>query len=169
MSKLTFAAVKRFVDIPDPFDLVIDPASPLFKQIKPSCDPVNPAKCLVATLGFIQSHGHKTTFTFDHTPEGPVKPKLKISLGDGYSAYKTDVSPDLLSVASKFDQNARIRKLAYEHIDLSDGSWTFVYRKSRGGAKTPANKNGRGKDDIATALMKSRRAKTLQAVRKSFA
>lgn len=164
MAKLSFSAVKRFVDIPDPFDLVIDPSSPQFKRIKPVCNPENPTACLVATLGRIQG-GHRTTFNFDHTADGPTNPRLRISLGGGYSAVKTDVSPGLLDVASRFDQGTRIRKGASEHIDLSDGSWTFEYRESKGGVKNDTNNKGRGKNN---ATIKYVRAKTLRDVRKSF-
>jgi hypothetical protein len=155
----------RDIRVPEPFDLDVNPQSEQYKSVQPMCDPENPSRCLVSTLGYVQSGGWRVTFNFEHTPSGPAKGCIRVSLGKGYSAKRV-APPEVLDIASKFDQRLRIRKRAVFTVDITDGTWVYEYRESKGGAKTSENNQGRG---TSNDLIKSVRAKSLRRVRKQLA
>jgi hypothetical protein len=155
------------VNIPGVSLLNVDPRSKAFKLIQPVCDPANPSRCLLATLGTAAT-GRRCTFTFKHTPSGPKNGVFKVFFGKGYGAERRIHDDDLpwvamLHVASRFDKGLKVAKPARALIDLDDGHWTFFYRDpQRAGVKNAGNNYGRGENN---KQIKSARARTLAAAR----
>jgi len=137
----------------------IDPTSREFKDLRGVCEPGNPWRCLIATVGAMEL-GRRMTVRLNHERGDGV---IGITVGD--YRFERPMTAEEVTFATKFDLERRMRKPLTVKVDLGDGTWTAKPKQVRsGGGKTAANNYGAGNRRDRTI-----RARQLATIRKAHA
>src|SRR5258707_819624 len=134
----------------------IDPHTEEFSKLRSVCEPGNPWRCVIATMGSLEL-GKRMSVRLDHETDTCV-----IGVTDGDTRYERQMTRDEVSFARRYDLGQDMRKPLTVRVDLRDDDWTAKPKRNSGSAKTAANDYGRG---TGNKRIKSIRARQLSAIR----
>ena len=131
----------------------IDPATKEFQDLRSVCEPGNPWRCLIATMGSLQL-GKRMSVRVDHAAGTGV-----IGVTDGDYRFERPMTKDELKFATKFDLGEDLAKPLTVKVNLDDGTWTPRPKGTRSGPRSKI-RNGNAKPQTKTI-----RARQLQTIR----
>lgn len=143
-------------------EFTIDPGSAEFKRLRSVCEPGNPWRCLIATVGSMNV-GKRITVRLDHEKGTGV-----IGVTEGAYRYERPMTPEEVEFATKFDRGVRLRKPLVVRLDLAEGEWKRKPKvdRSKWNATHPERNGGkRG----GRGIHKSIRSRQLRAIREAHA
>ncbi len=110
-------AKKTKVEMKSLGEFTIDPAGEEFKRLRSVCEPGNPWRCLIATVGSMNV-GKRITVRLDHNKQAGT-----IGVTEGEYRYERPMTAEEVAFATKFDLGMQLRKPLTVRLDLSDGKW----------------------------------------------
>src|SRR5258707_8385621 len=96
----------------------IDPQTEEFAKLRSVCEPGNPWRCLIATMGSLEL-GKRMSVRLDHEKDTGV-----IGVTDGDTRYERPMTRDEVSFARRFDLGQDMRKPLIVRVDLHDDAWS---------------------------------------------
>ena len=139
----------------------IDPRTDDFKQLRSVCEPGNPWRCLIATMGSLEL-GKRMSVRLDHDNDSGV-----IGVTHGEQRYERPMTPDEVRFDRGFDLGKELRKPLTVRVDLKDDSWTAKPKRGSKDGK-PAGPRSKVRGGNAKPHTKTIRARQLAAIRASY-
>lgn len=136
----------------------IDPQTEEFQKLRSVCEPGNPWRCLIATMGSLEL-GKRMSVRLDHDTGTGV-----IGVTDGDLRYERPMTPQEVSFARRFDLGQNMRKPLTVRVDLADAAWTTKPKRGAGGAR-PGGPRSKVRSGNAKPQTKTIRARQLAAIR----
>jgi len=136
----------------------IDPATKEFENLRSVCEPGNPWRCLIATMGSLQL-GKRMSVRGDHAAGTGI-----IGVTDGDYRFERPMTRDELKFATKFDLGQDLAKPLTVKVNLDDGTWTPRPKRGTQGTR-PAGPRSKIRNGNAKPQTKTIRARQLQAIR----
>jgi len=140
----------------------IDPATEEFRQLRSVCEPGNPWRCLIATMGSLEL-GKRMSVRLDHDLRAGT-----IGVTDGDLRYERPMTQEEIKFARNFDLGKRLREPLTVRVDLRDSAWSSKPKRGTPGAR-PAGPRSTIRDGNAKPATKTIRARQLEAIRKAHA
>ena len=140
----------------------IDPATEEFRQLRSVCEPGNPWRCLIATMGSLEL-GKRMSVRLDHDLRAGT-----IGVTDGDLRYERPMTQEEVRFARNFDLGKRLREPLTVRVDLRDSAWSSKPKRGAGGVR-PGGPRSTIRGGNAKPATKTIRARQLEAIRKAHA
>ena len=139
-------------------EFTIDPVTEEFQRLRSVCEPGNPWRCLIATMGSLEL-GKRMSVRLDHDTNTGV-----IGVTDGDFRFERPMTREEVSFARRFDLGQPMRKPLTVTIDVNDGTWRVKPKRGTGGIR-PGGPRSQIRGGNAKPHTKSIRARQLAAIR----
>jgi hypothetical protein len=136
----------------------IDPSTEEFKRLRSVCEPGNPWRCLIATMGSLEL-GKRMSVRLDHDTDTGI-----IGITDGDYRFERPMTREEVSFARRFDLGQPMRKPLTVRIDVNDGAWHIKPKRGAGGVN-PGGPRSNVRGGNAKPHTKTIRARQLAAIR----
>lgn len=136
----------------------IDPRNEEFARLRSVCEPGNPWRCLIATMGSLEL-GKRMSVRLDHETGTGV-----IGVTDGDLRYERPMTPREVSFARRFDTGEELHQPLTVRVDLTDDAWRVKPKRGASG-KNPGGPRSKIRDGNAKPQTKTIRARQLAAIR----
>lgn len=140
----------------------IDPVTEEFRQLRSVCEPGNPWRCLIATMGSM-TLGKRMSVRLDHESNTGV---IGVTVGD--YRYERPMTGEEVAFARKFDLGRGMRKPLTVRVDLADDAWSRKPKRGAHGTR-PGGPRSKIRDGNARPATKTIRARQLAAIREAHA
>src|SRR5258708_29858365 len=138
----------------------IDPQTDEFKNLRSVCEPGNPWRCLIATMGSLEL-GKRMSVRLDHDTSTGV-----IGVTDGDLRFERPMTREEVSFARRFDLGQPMRKPLTVAIDVNDGTWRAKPKRGASGVR-PGGPRSKIRGGNAKPQTKTIRARQLAAIREA--
>jgi hypothetical protein len=137
----------------------IDPKTPEFKQLRSVCEPGNPWRCLIATMGSLEL-GKRMSVRLDHEKEAGI---IGVTVGD--ERYERAMTPDEVKFAQGFDLGKRLTQPLTVRVDLRDEGWHSKPKRGANGNRPggPRSKVRNGNSKPHTKTIRQRQLAAIRA------
>jgi hypothetical protein len=136
----------------------IDPQTKEFKDLRSVCEPGNPWRCLIATMGSLEL-GRRMSVRLDHETQTGI---IGVTVGD--TRWERPMTGEEVSFARRFDLGQRMRQPLTVRMDLADNVWTAKPKRGAGGNR-PGGPRSKVRGGNAKPATKTIRARQLAAIR----
>lgn len=136
----------------------LNPATAEFRKLRSVCEPGNPWRCLIATMGSLEL-GKRMTVRLDHEKGSGI-----IGVTEGDTRYERPMLPDEVEFALGFDLGKRLREPLTVRVDLRDPAWVAKPKRGADG-KNKGGPRSKIRGGNAKSHTKTIRARQLAAIR----
>lgn len=141
-------------------EFTINPATEEFKRLRSVCEPGNPWRCLIATMGSLEL-GKRMSVRLDHEQNSGI-----IGITDGDYRFERPMTREEISFARRLDLGQPMRKPLTVRVDVNDGTWRVKPKRGANGVR-PGGPRSKIRNGNAKPHTKSIRARQLAAIRQA--